>query len=102
MPRFMLAYHGGKMPETQEEGAAMMDRWRAWFESLGDAVADPGNPVGQSKTVSAAGVSDDGGANPLSGYSILEAETIEAAIAMTDGCPHLEGGSVEVAEIIVM
>lgn len=101
MPKFMLAYHGGGMPETPEEGERMMAAWMSWLGGLGEAVADPGNPVGLSKTVHHDKVTDDGGSNPLSGYSILNAESIEAACEMAKGCPILEGGSgsVEVAEI---
>lgn len=101
MAKFMLAYHGGGMPETPEEGERMMAAWMSWLGGLGEAVADPGNPVGMSKTVHHDKVTDDGGSNPLSGYSILNAASIEAACEMAKGCPILEGGSgsVEVAEI---
>ena len=102
MPQFIYAYHGGKMPETQEEGAKLMERWQAWLGGLGDSVVNPGNPVGLSKTISAEGVTDDGGSNPLSGFSILQADSIEAAIKLSEGCPHLDHGTIEVAEIIEM
>ena len=102
MPKFVFAYHGGKKPESPEEGAQVMAAWSAWFEKLGGAVVDPGNPVSISKTVSAAGVADNGGANPLSGYSIVNADNIEAAIEMAKGCPILDAGSVEVAEAMDM
>ena len=64
----------------------------------------PGNPVGQSKTVSAAGVADDGGANPLSGYTVVRAADIGEATDMAKGCPMVVSGNgtVEVAEIIEM
>ena len=102
MPNFMFAYHGGKMPESPEEGAKLMGRWQAWLEGLGAAGVDPGNPVGKSKTVSANGVEDNGGANPLSGYSIVSADTIDAATKLTKGCPHLDNGTIEIAEILPM
>ncbi|MGB0855276.1 MAG: YciI family protein [Pikeienuella sp.] len=102
MPNYMLAYHGGKMPETPEEGAAVMEKWGAWLGGMGEAVVDGGNPVGMSKTVSASGVTNDGGANPLSGYSIIQAESMEAATKLAAGCPIIEHGTVEVAEIIPM
>lgn len=104
MPQFIFAYHGGKSPETPEEGEKVMAEWMAWFESMGEAVAVPGNPVGMSKTVSAAGVADDGGANPLSGYSVVNAAGIDAATEMAKGCPMVVSGNgtVEVAEIIEM
>lgn len=104
MPMFIFAYHGGKTPETPEEGAEVMAAWQAWFGTMGDAVVNPGNPVGPSKTVSAAGVVDDGGANPLSGYTVVRATDFDAAINMAKGCPMVEtgNGTVEVAEIIEM
>lgn len=104
MPDFIFAYHGGKTPESPEEGQKVMAAWMAWFEGMGAAVVQPGNPVGLSKTVSAAGVADDGGANPLSGYSVVRADTIEAACEMARGCPMVAdgSGSVEVAEIVEM
>lgn len=102
MPKYVFAYHGGKAPESPEEGAEVMAKWNSWFETMGDAVVDGGNPVGPSKTVSAGGVADDGGANPLSGYSIVQAETMDAAVEMAKGCPIMDHGSVEVAEAMDM
>lgn len=100
MAHFIFAYHGGKKPESEEEGIALLQRWQDWMTSLGDQVVNPGNPVGLSKTVSSTGTEDHGGANPLSGFSIVSADTIDAAIALTEGCPHLDYGTIEVAEII--
>jgi len=100
MPKYVLAYHGGSMPETDAEKAEVMQAWGAWMGGLGDALIDPGNPVGQSATVKADGsVAQDGGANPLSGYSLLSADSQEAAIKAASGCPILQrGGTVEIAE----
>ena len=103
MSKFMFAYHGGKMPETPEEGAKMMAAWEAWYKDMGESLVDGGNPVGMSKTVSSGGVEDGGGANPLSGYTIISADSIEVACDMAKGCPMLEsGGTVEVAPVIEM
>ncbi|MFW8593709.1 YciI family protein [Cribrihabitans neustonicus] len=104
MPQFIFAYHGGKAPETEEEGQKEMAAWKSWFDEMGSAVAIPGNPVGMSKTVSTSGVADDGGANPLSGYTVVEAASIDAACDMAKGCPMVKSGngSVEVAEVIEM
>jgi hypothetical protein len=103
MTKFVFAYHGGKAPESPEEGAKVMAAWQAWFGSMGDAVVDGGNPVGPSKTVSAGGVADDGGSNPLSGYTLIDAADIDAAVKHAQGCPILsDGGSVEVAEAMEM
>ena len=103
MTRFLLAYHGGHNFKTKEEGAAHMVKWQAWSAGLGDAVVDPGMPVGPSKTVSANGVTDDGGSNPLSGITILQAETMEEVLAMAKSCPHVDmGGTIEVAQAMDM
>ncbi|MEM8542108.1 MAG: hypothetical protein AAGF25_14225 [Pseudomonadota bacterium] len=101
MTKYVFAFHSGPTPE--EPGPEVMEKWMAWFRDMGDAVVDGGAPVGPSRTVSSDGVSDDGGANPLSGYTIVEAESFDAACAMAKGCPALpSGGSVEVAERIEM
>lgn len=103
MPKFIFAYHGGHQFKSKEEGMAHMAKWQAWSAGLGDAVIDPGMPVGPSKTVSADGVSDDGGSNPLSGISIIQADTMEDALEMAKPCPHVEiGGTIEVAQAMDM
>ncbi len=103
MPKFLYVYHGSKKPETPEEGEKVLAKWYAWFEKLGDAVADGGNPVGLSKTVTGRSVVDNGGANPASGYSVISAVDIDDATDKAKGCPiHENGGSVEVAEVIEM
>jgi hypothetical protein len=98
--KFLLAYHGGSMPESQEEQAKVMAAWGDWFQSAGGALKDPGNPIGHTSTIAADGsVSHGGGANPVSGYSLLEADSMDAAVALAKGCPVLQGGaSIEVAE----
>ena len=104
MPDFMLAYHGGKAPETQEEGARVMAAWQAWYEEMGQDVVHPGNPVGMSKTVSVNGIADNGGSNPLSGFTIIRANDIEAACEMAAKNPMVVDGSgtAEVAPLIEM
>lgn len=103
MPNFFYSFEGGRMPSSNEEGEASMKAWNAWTSGLGDALVDGGGPVGKSKTVSGTGTSDGGGAEPLMGYSIVSANSIDDAIAMLKNCPHFEfGGTVEVAEIIKM
>lgn len=102
MVDFIFAYHGGKKPETPEAGKEVMAKWEAWIARHNASMVNSGNPVGMSKTVSAKGVTDDGGANPLSGFSIVKADDIEAAIVIAKDCPHLDGGTIEIAPIIEM
>ena len=100
MANYLLAYHGGGMPETEEQRAQVMAAWGQWFGALGPALVDGGNPVSRTSTITPSGsVSEGGGANPVSGYSVIKADTMEAAVQMAQGCPLLEsGGSIEVAE----
>lgn len=102
MPKFLFSYHGGKQPESPEEGAKVMEAWTAWFAKMGDAVVDGGNPVGQSWTVKQGKVEETGGANPVSGYTIIQAPDMVKAVNYAKSCPMVTdaSGSVEVAEII--
>lgn len=104
MPKYMFVYHGGGMPETPEAQEAAMAAWGAWYGEMGAAVLDGGGPAGLSKTVSKSGVADNGGANPVSGMTLVEAADQDAACEMAKGCPMVQNGtgSVEVAEVIQM
>ena len=81
-----------------------MNAWGQWFGSLGSAVVDGGNPVGASSTLQSDGsIATGGSSNSASGYSLIEASSLDDASAKAKGCPILSaGGSVEVAEAIDM
>ncbi|KCZ56980.1 hypothetical protein HY29_07500 [Hyphomonas beringensis] len=104
MPKFVFAYHGGNTDMTPEAGQAMMTQWRNWVAGLGAAMVDPGHAVGESITISPSGVAQDGGANPISGVSVVEAASLEAATEMARVCPHitLVEGSIEIAPVLDM
>jgi len=104
MAKYLFVYHGGENPKSEEEAAEVMDAWGNWLGSMGSAVVDGGNPVGQSSTVHPDGkVTNNGGPNPASGYSLIEASSLEDAIAKAKGCPILQAkGSIEVAETFDM
>lgn len=99
MANYLLAYKGGRMAETDAEREAAMAAWGSWFQSLGPAVVDPGNPFGPSKTIVQDGSIGDGGAAGLTGYSVLTADSLDAATNLAKGCPVISnGGAVEVYE----
>jgi len=101
MPDFMFIYHGGGKPEGAAEIDRAMKAWGQWMGTHGPSFTDPGNPVGMSKTVTLSGVEDHGGANPTTGYTIVKADSIEAACEIARSNPIvMDGGSVEVAEIL--
>ena len=101
MATYVLVYKGGDMPESDEERNKVMNAWGAWFGGLGDSLVDGGNPFGASQTVAADGSVTDGAASDLSGYTILKADNLDAAVAAAKGCPVLlSGASVEVYETV--
>ena len=104
MSKFLFVYHGGGRPGTKEAQEKAMAAWGAWFGSMGKAVINGGNPVGKSWTVKGGGaVARDGGANPVSGYSLIEAKDYDGAVTLANGCPMLSsGGSIEIAEVMDM
>lgn len=103
MPNYIIAYHGGNQPETPEEGAKHMAKWKAWVSDLGDAIVNPGTPLGKSTMVTADCVSDDAGDYALSGFSMVKADNLDAALEMAKSCPfHDVGGTLEVAQVMEM
>ena len=102
MGKYVLAYKGGSMAETTEAQEAAMQAWMGWFGELGSAVIDGGNPFGPSTAVKSDGSATAATAG-LTGYSVLEADSLELAAKLAKGCPVLAaGGSVEVYETIAM
>jgi hypothetical protein len=94
MADYVLLYTGGSMPETEAEQASVMKAWTAWFGQLGAAVKDPGNPFsGKAKRISSNGSVGEGPAGEASGYSIIQADSLDAAAEMAKGCPVLQGGA---------
>lgn len=104
MARYAFVYHGGKAPSSPEEGKKVMAEWTSWYDSMGKAVVDGGGPAGPSTTVSKAGAASNGGSNPVSGLTIVEAASHDAAVKMAGGCPMVKdgSGSVEVVELLRM
>jgi hypothetical protein len=97
MGNYLFAYRGGGMADTEEARQAVMAAWGAWFGKLGDAVVDPGNPFAGSTSVGNGGAPSA----PLTGYSVVKADSLDSASALADGCPVLSGGgSVDVYETI--
>ncbi len=105
MTKFIVLYHatGDAMKQieetTPEEVKKGMDAWMQWAEKCGDALVDLGNPLGNGQKVT------QGGSSPsdkgVVGYSILEADSMDAAKALLEGHPHLgwnAGCEIEVHE----
>lgn len=102
MPAYVLAYYGEPRFEGVDTCARHMAKWGAWISGLGDALVNPGTPLGEPETVGRDGVSDGGRSNRLTGFSLVRADSMDAALEMAKGCPHLEHGTVDVAEVMEM
>lgn len=102
MAEFIIAYMGGREPDTPEEGKQQREKWGAWLAGLGDAVVNPGTPISSSKVVAAEGVSDADPATRLTGFTVVKAASLEEALEMARECPFLEIGRLEVGEMMQM
>jgi hypothetical protein len=90
MKKFIILYNG---PATQPEQMdptkrdAIMAQWGKWMEKVGSAMVDMGQPMAPGEAVV-----DNGSARPallLSGYSIIQADSMEAAKKLVEDHPFL-------------
>jgi len=82
--KFVLLAHG-EMERTPEFQEAHM----RWWSSIQDHVVDSGNPLFNGRNVTRDGTVSDlaGGGAPALGYSIVQAESIDDAVALLTDCP---------------
>ena len=73
-----------------------------WAEQAGDAVVDLGVPLGSGNHID--GGDTSGSSNEASGYSILQADSLEAATGVLASHPHLQvpGNTIDVLEFLPM
>lgn len=103
MTQFVITYLGGNPPATPEEGKQHFARYMAWLGSLGEAAVSPMNPFRNTYTVSPDGNASHGGQTGMSGFTIIEAESMDKALEAAKGCPFLEiEGTLEVSELVDM
>ena len=105
MSRYMLIYNGKATDPSQmspEDAVKVMEGWRTWIGSVGSALVDVGTPFGQGTSVVDNGSGAD--AIELSGYSIVEAASLEEARTVAESHPFLSEGkgnyAVEVYEML--
>lgn len=93
MAKFILTYHA---PEDYTPGSAdSIAAWRSWFDGMGDRLDDIGQPVFHRTIVGTVG---DG--TELGGYSLVNADDLEDAVTLANGCPFLQnGGGVAVGKL---
>lgn len=84
---------------TPEQAAAGMQLWTDWATRVAAALVDLGSPLSEAGNVPAGG---GNGGKPIGGYSILQAESVDAVNTLLEGHPHLmaPGASIEVLEFL--
>lgn len=103
MPTYILTYLGtprmvDKVAEAQHKQAYM-----EWLQRLGEAAISPMNPLRNFHVIDSNGQVQSGGQTGISGYTLIQADSIEVALEIAQTCPYLQvGGTLEVAELISM
>ena len=108
MKKFMVLYMASgpafeemkknSTPEQQKKG---MDAWKKWMEANKTSIVEGGAPLGKTKRVDSNGASNT--KNEIGGYSIVQAESPEAATKLFGkDHPHLkmQGTWLEIMEIM--
>ena len=113
MKRFLAVYLGSESSPRAREWDALDDETRATQEEAGiaawqdwamknqKAISDMGAPLGATKRVDAEGISRT--KNSLTAYTVIEAETHEAAAKLFLDHPHFKifpGDSIEIIECL--
>jgi hypothetical protein len=110
MKKFMAIYMATpadwdrvRQETTPERRKQFMEDWRKWASAHEASIVEVGVPFGKTMRVDAKGAADM--KNGLGGYSIIQAETHEAAAKpFSAGHPHLQmpGAWIEIVEIMPM
>ena len=90
MAKFMMMYKGeatDMSDMTPEQAGEVMAKWGVWMEKVGSAMIDMGTPFGPGTSILDNGSA--GTASSLTGYSVVEADSMAAAHALADGHPYL-------------
>lgn len=105
MKQFLVIYHApaadANMQPDPEEMKKVMGAWKEWMEKCGEGMVDMGNPAGNGMRVTKDGTSPSD--KEVAGYSMLQAESMEEAVKLLDGHPHLDmpgGCNIEIHEVM--
>ena len=94
MKRFMLLHFGFEKPTPE-----IMAAWGKWFESIADKSVDNGGFHGGAREISHSGTEDlTMGADSITGYSIINAESLDDAERIAQDNPFI--ASIRVYEIM--
>ena len=102
MAKYLFVYYGGMMARTPEEQQKSMDAWTAWFGKQSKVIVDIGAPTKPGKVVGKNGVRAIG-ANPITGYTVVEAGDLDVAVSIAKSNPSIpDGGRIAIYEFMPM
>jgi hypothetical protein len=100
MSKFLVTYHGSGMPDDPELLEQAKAAFGAWLGEAGDAIVDPGAPVRKVTQVSSGNATEP---VEIGGYSIIQADSPEAAAAVLKSHPYVaRGGTLQVNQVLVV
>lgn len=103
MAKFMITYLAGDQPDTAEQGQQHFAKYQAWLKSHASAMISPANPLKNTCLIQADGSVSQQSETGMSGFTLIEADSIEIALEIAQACPFLEiNGRLEVSQIIDM
>ena len=103
MPQYIFIYLGGDYPTDPEAGKKHFEDYQGWLNGLGKAVVSPAIPFKDTHTVFANTKTEEGSTTAMSGMSILQFDSMDAALDAAKTCPFLDiNGTLEVSEMIQM
>jgi hypothetical protein len=88
----------GDRRAKEREGIAA---WKAWVEKHHAAIVSMGGPLGKTKKVTQRGVDD--ASNDMGAFTVVRADSHEAAAKLFDNHPHFSifpGDSVEIMPVL--
>ncbi len=106
MTKFVFIYHApmapaDAAPPDPEQMAAVMGEWNTWAGKVGSGMVDFGTPLDHGVRVTSNGTAPS--TREVAGYSIIEAEDMDAAVGLAQVHPHLNmpgGCEIEVHEAL--
>ena len=88
----------GERRAKEQQGMAA---WKAWVDKHQGAIVAMGGPLGKTKKVDAQGIADV--SNEMGAFTVVRADSHEAAAKMFEGHPHFAifpGESIEIMPVL--
>jgi hypothetical protein len=97
--KYLVTYHGSDMPHEPEAMAQARDAFMQWAGKSGSALAEPGAPVRSISTISSSGAGTGAADGPITGWSVIEASSVEEATGILADHPFISrGGVLQISE----